>query len=452
MIHRSLVLLPVALLLGCPETKEEETGVDPVDTADSGSGDTAETGDTAANEATVTITSPATETQSYDTVTMEWTVENFTLDEAGIGAANEEGHGHAHVYLDNEDQGATAGSSYTFTGLSAGAHTLEVRLAYNDHNYLETEASVDSVSVSILKPQIAISSPSDGYNTDSAGVYLTYSATDFAVVNNVDAAPVVGEGHVHLMLDGVYYGISTSPTGDWFLHLDGGPHTLGAMLVNNDHTDLSSGSPLAEVQVIVPDHAADIDIAAAIGTDFDSALVPFEVAVSNLDLSNNVGGAHVEGEGHYHIYVDGVYINYSASLLDYLHHVSGGTHTLQVVLADNDHTELGARDAIDFSVTADRPDVTISSPSDGESVSTSFNLSLSAENFAFSEDVGGAAVEDEGHYHVFVDGIYWTLGTGSSVVVEGVAPGEHVVSVELVSSDHSSLSPMVMDEITLTAI
>lgn len=450
MINRSLSILPIALLLGCPENKQIDTGTDPVDTADTGTADTSETGDTAASDGSVTITSPATETQAYDTITMEWTVENFVLDEAGIGAANEEGHGHAHVYLDNEDQGATAASSYTFTGLSAGAHTLEVRLAYNDHNYLETPASVSSVSVSVLAPQITISAPTDGYNTDSAGVYLAYSATDFAIVNNVDGATAVGEGHVHLMLDGAYYGLSTSTTGDWFLHLDGGPHTLGAMLVNNDHTDLSSGSPLAEVQVIVPDHAADIDIAAAIGTDFDSALVPFEVAVTNLELSNNVGGAHVEGEGHYHIYLDGVYVNYSASLLDYLHHVAGGTHTLQVVLADNDHAELGARDSIDFSVTADRPDVTISSPAAGETVPSDFNVSLSAENFTFSEDVGGVAVADEGHYHVYIDGTYWTLGTGSSVVVMGVAAGEHVVGVELVSSDHSSLSPMVMDEITLT--
>jgi hypothetical protein len=456
--------LPAALLIGCPADPEDtDKGGGDTDTGDTDDTDTDDTdtdsgdsGDVVPSGAIV-IDSPVESSSLYPGVTVSWSVTDFVLDAEALGGTDEDGHGHVHVYVDGGDYFATTDSSVTFEAgdLAPGEHTVEVHLASNSHNDLVDAGNAAAMAVVhfyVVSPTIAITSPADAESTDSAGVEITYSVGDFTVSENVEGPNAVGEGHIHLMLDGIYYDYTTNPTSARFLHLSPGKHTLGAMLVNNDHTDLYAGTPSAEVSVDVPEDAADIRITNTIGTDYDSATVPVSVMTENLLLdSENVGGSNAEGAGHYHIYVDGVYADLGLTLDQYVRHVAPGEHTLEVVVANNDHSELGARDHQTFSVAADRPDVTITSPGDGESVGADFYVMATEENFTLSEDVGGANVTDEGHMHLLVDGAYYAISTNGQFEVHGLSSGNHVLTVGLQNNDHTDLSPLVYDYVTVTA-
>jgi hypothetical protein len=176
------------------------------------------------------------------------------------------------------------------------------------------------------------------------------------------------------------------------------------------------------------------------------------VSASNFVLDGNaIGGTNVDGHGHYHVYVDGTYVTASGEGTVYLEHVTPGEHTITVVLADNDHTETAAADYARVDVADAAMDVTIDSPSDGEVVTGDFYVSATADNFTLDDAaVGGADVDGEGHYHVLVDGAYYTYGTGAPVLVSGLAPGEHTLSVVLVQNDHTNVEPLVMDEVSIT--
>lgn len=54
----------------------------------------------------------------------------------------------------------------------------------------------------------------------------------------------------------------------------------------------------------------------------------------------NASGEHVEGEGHAHIYIDGVRINRVYGLWYYLGDIDPGMHEVTVTLSTNDHREL----------------------------------------------------------------------------------------------------------------
>src|SRR2546430_2496477 len=74
-------------------------------------------------------------------------VANFTMSALDFGGWNlsEAGRGHVHVFEVVNGapvyKGATAGSSWTFSGLSLGTHTFKVELFNNDHTALPTEYS-----------------------------------------------------------------------------------------------------------------------------------------------------------------------------------------------------------------------------------------------------------------------------------------------------------------------
>jgi len=91
------------------------------------------------------------------------------------------------------------------------------------------------------------------------------------------------------------------------------------------------------------------------------------------------------------------------------------------------------------------PTTTFDVPGDGTVLSgSSTELGITIADFAMSDDVGGAAVFGEGHYHVLIDGAYYDYGTdATSVTVPDLTEGAHDITVELVSSDHTSLSTPV---------
>lgn len=90
------------------------------------------------------------------------------------------------------------------------------------------------------------------------------------------------------------------------------------------------------------------------------------------------------------------------------------------------------------------PSLTITSPSDGDSVPGTFTVAWDS-----SEDLGEP---DTGldHVHLYVDGASddYTVVGGSEFELSGLAPGEHTIEVSLQHADHSSAG--AEDEVDVT--
>jgi hypothetical protein len=114
------------------------------------------------NKASVSFTSPKSGSTVEGTVTANVSLENFELDLAAVGKANEKGKGHLHFALDEGkyDHPKYSGANgklavqlgvdgkyspsvkptITYKNIPAGKHTLEVYLANNDHSNVGPEA------------------------------------------------------------------------------------------------------------------------------------------------------------------------------------------------------------------------------------------------------------------------------------------------------------------------
>lgn len=96
--------------------------------------------------------------------------------------------------------------------------------------------------------------------------------------------------------------------------------------------------------------------------------------------------------------------------------------------------------------------IEISSPEDGDTVATTFDLEVEIDDFTLAPDkVEGANAEGEGHYHVWVDGEYFVAGVAAVTSVAGLEVGEHELMVSLQNNDHTDLAPVVKSEaVTVT--
>ncbi len=100
------------------------------------------------------------------------------------------------------------------------------------------------------------------------------------------------------------------------------------------------------------------------------------------------------------------------------------------------------------------PSFTISSPGAGEVVlvqgdTGDVTLTMSTQNLMLKQP-GGAAKTGEGHFKVTVDGGTPLTVTTKTYVLSGLAPGEHIVKVELFNNDKTSYSPKISKEVTFT--
>lgn len=98
------------------------------------------------------------------------------------------------------------------------------------------------------------------------------------------------------------------------------------------------------------------------------------------------------------------------------------------------------------------PTISIVEPATGDTVASTFNLTVAIENFTLAPDkVEGANAEGEGHYHVFVDGAYLVPGVADTTEIKDLAAGDHEIYVSLQNNDHTDLTtPVKSDPITVT--
>jgi plastocyanin len=202
--------------------------------------------------------------------------------------------------------------------------------------------------------------------------------------------------------------------------------------------------------------------------------IAFSVSPVGYEFSAAAGTAPVDGEGHYHVVLDGGLIDMftgpEASLS--LQNVAPGSHTLMVVPAMNDHmpvTEGAVAIEFDYqpsepleeissaAAAGGAPAVTIVSPAAGETVSGDFELTIETTDFELSEALlGKPNVDGIGHWHVFIDAVegmgtmMGMAGTDTfSVSTAALSPGTHTFFAVLVDNLHAPFDPPVATAVEL---
>lgn len=166
--------------------------------------------------------------------------------------------------------------------------------------------------------------------------------------------------------------------------------------------------------------------------------------------------------GHYHEILDGKLVDtapYKDGNRDTIPMVgvSVGAHTLTIVPARNDHSEIGSA-AVNIPLTyagpylpepagyvgTGTPTIAITGPAAGSTVSGSdFSMTADVTNFVLcGECFGKDLVAGEGHWHIFVDQpmmsnmLSMAGGTSQTVSLKGVTPGWHSFWAVLVDNHH----------------
>ena len=169
----------------------------------------------------------------------------------------------------------------------------------------------------------------------------------------------------------------------------------------------------------------------------------------------NVNNSHVPGEGHAHIYVDGVKVGRAYGPYHYLSGLEPGERHIRVTLNSNDHSALtheGRPVEASTTVAVSRHDHD-HSHDDPEPAKADFPMSLEVTahpdtggaynlhvvpaGFTFSgENVNRDHVQGQGHAHIYVDGKKITRMYGPWIALPALEPGMHTIRVTLNTNDH----------------
>jgi hypothetical protein len=209
------------------------------------------------------------------------------------------------------------------------------------------------------------------------------------------------------------------------------------------------------------------------------------------------GTPNVAGAGHYHLELDGALVNmYCGPAALSLQNVKPGEHTITVIPAKNDHSEVEAGKVdVKFTyrpasplpplqgINTGKPSVSILWPKNGATVKgASFPLVMDVRNFRLSCDLlGKPKVANTGHWHVDVNkpetAMMGMMKPGTSqqqmmmvmmeamatmmnmgcnntfdVPLAGVSPGKHNFYTVLVDNGHEPLNPAVTAAVSVNVV
>ena len=230
----------------------------------------------------------------------------------------------------------------------------------------------------------------------------------------------------------------------------------------------------------------------------NSSSAEVEVEITNLDISGEaLGGAHVEGEGHWHLYVsndtvgDRALWGMASETFMLATRLEVGENEICAELTQNDHSPLDpaaeACELIEVPVEARR--IEVLSPRHEESIwkpidigaDDALEIEIGVDNFTMDIDQAGGPSDPgqgAGHWHLYVgpssyvnplssvhvlasdettielqevldiyqEALESTGGSSDMLADEGgLVPGTYTITAELMNHDHSPLVPPVLD-------
>ena len=223
---------------------------------------------------------------------------------------------------------------------------------------------------------------------------------------------------------------------------------------NGEHHDHGS---VVEVAAGVPVPTITIDIS-------EDPVEGWNLRVLTTDfrvVPENVSTAHIDGEGHMHIYIDGEKVS---RLYGEWHHIgplAPGEHEVRVELSANDHSAMAvdgdiidatavivAREASDHATGHDHvepreaqephPSVTVELVDDPAG---GWSLHAVPSNFRLApENASGDHVDGEGHMHLYINGDKAARVYETWYQMPPLPAGTHEITVALQTNDHAPLT------------
>ena len=235
---------------------------------------------------------------------------------------------------------------------------------------------------------------------------------------------------------------------------------------NGDHHDHGSSVEVAE-GVPVPTISIEVSEDPVEGWNLRVHTTDFAI------VPENVSTAHVDGEGHMHLYIDGEKVS---RLYGEWHHIGAlapGEHEVRVELSANDHSAM----AVDGDI-IDATAVIVASETDGHTMghdhvepreaqephpsvtaelvddpAGGWSLHAVPSNFRLApENASGNHVEGEGHMHLYINGNKVARVYETWYQMPPLPAGSHEVTVALQTNDHApitALGSLVETSITL---
>ena len=277
----------------------------------------------------------------------------------------------------------------------------------------------------------------------------------------------IGEDFGPIALEpGQTYSRMFHEAGEFSFHLVDHPWMAGAITVvsDEDHThDGHTHEDTAGDSMEAGDHShAGLEAEEPLAVSIDAVVE--DGGAINVHITTegwtwvpeSVNEEHVPGEGHAHIYVDGV----KSRVYGPYYHIPAlepGSHHIRVTLNANTHAEMYANG---FPVEAvvmvavpehdhDHDDEHKPSPVTGTALMSieatahhdpngSYNLQVTASDFAVSgENVNGDHMDGEGYVMVSIDGEQYTRLYGHWLNIPALEPGTHTITVSLFTNDHN---------------
>ncbi len=230
--------------------------------------------------------------------------------------------------------------------------------------------------------------------------------------------------------------------------------TAGMASANGSHHDHGSS---VEVTDGVPVPTVEIEV-------FEDAVEGWNLRVGTTDFEivpENVSTAHIDGEGHMHLYIDG---EKASRLYGEWHHIgplAPGDHEVRVELSANDHSAM----AVDGDI-IDATDVIVAQEMDGHAMghdhvepreapephpsvivelvddpAGGWSLHAVPSNFRLApENASGAHVDGEGHMHLYVNGEKMARVYETWYQMPPLPAGTHEITVALQTNDHAPLT------------
>ena len=238
-----------------------------------------------------------------------------------------------------------------------------------------------------------------------------------------------------------------------------------ATLESHDHDHDHDHDPTPEPTATLESHDHDHDHGPiAAGSVMSVEVEAFADSVSGVNLhviptgftfdARSVNGEHVDGEGHAHVYVDGVKVSRVYTPWVYLGNVAPGEREIRVTLNANHHPEYtwnGHLVEATTRITVPDPHGHTHGPETVEADSRMAvsltveedplgggNLFVETEGFTFApQNSGGDHVPGEGHAHIYVNGVKIGRLYGHAMQLGKLAAGSNEVRVTLNTNDHS---------------
>ncbi len=235
----------------------------------------------------------------------------------------------------------------------------------------------------------------------------------------------------------------------------------------HSHDDEESGGMAMADGGHAIDHGAIAAIQAAQGMSVALRIEPDAVDGVNITVlpagftfaPQHVNSDHIPGEGHAHLYVDGVKVTRLYGPHYHLAGLAPGEHEIRVTLNANTHAAYAHGDrpvetaqmvtiaegehahgaGMDDGPVEAPEGMTVALHAEADAPGGAVNIRIDAEGFTFTpERVNGDHAAGEGHADVYVDGEKIGRVYGPYFHLGGLASGEHEIRVTLNANTHAA--------------